>query len=69
MKSGGMTMPEMAGMHEIMLFKNTCAVKANTYGQLAHDERLKKLLEQDVAASKQQLRDVLYVLKQTKTME
>jgi hypothetical protein len=68
MKSGGITPQEMAGLHEILCLKNTCAVKANVFGQLANDERLKKLLEQDAMNTKQQLRDVQYVLKQTNTL-
>jgi hypothetical protein len=36
--------------------------------QLAVDERLKKLLEQDTANAKQQLRDTLYVLRVTNTV-
>lgn len=68
MKSEGVTPQEMASLHEIICYKNACAVKAGVYGQLANDERLKKLLEQDMTFSKQQLRDTLYVLRMTNTV-
>ena len=68
MKSGGITPREMSGMHELLCFRNTGAVKADVFGQLANDERLKKLLEQDTTNAKQQLRDIQYVLKQTNTV-
>lgn len=68
MKNGGITPREMASLHELLNFRSTCAVKANTFGQLANDERLKKLLEQDSANGKQQLRDTLYVLRSTDTV-
>lgn len=68
MKNGAITPQEMAFMHEIICFKNVCAVKANVFHQLANDERLKKLLEQDTALAKQQLRDALYVLRMTNTV-
>lgn len=69
MKGGSMTPQEIAGIHEVLFFKNTGAVKANTFAQLAVDEKLRKLLEQDTAATKQQLQDILNVLKSTKTLE
>ena len=68
MKTEGITPQEMASLHEIICFKNACAVKANAFHQLANDERLKKLLEQDTAFAKQQIRDVLYVLRTTNTV-
>ena len=68
MKNGGITPQEMAYVHEIICFKSACAVKANVFHQLANDERLKKLLEQDTALAKQQLRDALYVLRMTNTV-
>jgi hypothetical protein len=68
LKNGGITPQEMASLHELLSFKSTCAVKTNTFGQLANDERLKKLLEQDAANGKQQLRDTLYVLRVTNTV-
>lgn len=68
MKSGGLTPQEMASVHEILWFKNTCAMKSKTYHQLANDERLRLILEQDTTATKQQLKDIQYVLKMTNAM-
>jgi hypothetical protein len=68
MKNAGITAQEMAGLHELIGFKTTCAVKSNALQQLAVDERLKKLLEQDTMSAKQQLRDTLYVLRVTETV-
>lgn len=68
MKNGSITPQELAGIHEILYFKNTCAVKSKAFYQIANDERLRLILEQDLAATKQQLKDVQYLLKMTGVM-
>lgn len=65
MKSSSVTSTEMIHLHEILNLKNTCAVKSNAFQALASDQRLAKILEQDVAAARQQLQDIKNVLSQT----
>ncbi|SHI11244.1 hypothetical protein SAMN02745823_02521 [Sporobacter termitidis DSM 10068] len=68
MKSGSITPSEMVCLHEILNLKNTCAVKSSALETLVSDQRLQKILEQDVASSKQQLQDIKNVLSQTNTV-
>lgn len=65
MKSGSITPSEMISLHEILNFKNTCAVKSDTLKSQVTDQRLAKILEQDIAITKQQLQDLKNVLIQT----
>jgi similar to spore coat protein len=65
MKSGSITPSEMVHMHEILSLKNTCAVKASALQSLVSDQRLGKILEQDIATARQQLQDIKNVLTQT----
>ena len=68
MKSGSITPNEMVNLHEILCFKNTCAVKTNALQSQVTDQKLQKILEQDIAATKQQLQDIQNVLTQTNTV-
>ena len=68
MKSGSITPNEMVNLHEILCIKNTCAVKTSALQALVTDQKLQKILEQDIAATKQQLQDIQNVLVQTNTV-
>jgi similar to spore coat protein len=65
MKSGSITPSEMIHLHEILSLKNTCAVKTSALQSQVSDQRLAKILEQDIATTKQQLQDIKNVLTQT----
>lgn len=65
MKSGSVTPSEMVHLHEILNFKNTCAVKSDVLKSHVTDQRLVKILEQDIALAKQQLQDLRNLLTQT----
>ena len=69
MKSDSITPGEMVRLHEILTFKNTCAVKASAMGAAVNDQRLSMLLEQDVAVAKQQLQDLKNVLTHTNAID
>lgn len=58
----------MVSLHEVLSFKNTCIVKAAELQPLVNDQKLQKILEQDVAAAKQQLQDIRNVLTATNTI-
>jgi hypothetical protein len=65
MKSGSITPSEMVALHEILNFRNTCALKSDSNKTQVTDQRLAKILEQDIAMTKQQLQDLKNVLTQT----
>jgi hypothetical protein len=44
MKSDSITPSEMVRLHEILSFRNTCAVKSKAMGALINDQRLSMLL-------------------------
>ena len=64
MKSGSITPSEMVCLHEILNFRNVCAVKSDANKTHVTDQRLAKILEQDIATTKQQLQDLKNVLTQ-----
>jgi similar to spore coat protein len=58
MDSDLITPSESLHLHEIISFKVLCATKSSAMKTLVKDEELKKLMEQDVAVSKEHLEDL-----------
>lgn len=58
MKNGSITPAEMLHLHTILNLRNTGAVKSSALQSLVSDQRLSKLLEQDMTMSRQQLNDL-----------
>jgi similar to spore coat protein len=68
MKIGAITPGEMIFLHEILTLKNTSAVKSSVQQSQVTDQRLSKILEQDIAMTKQQLQDIRNLLTLTHTV-
>ena len=64
MKSGSITTSEMMHLHELLNFRVTRAVISDALQSRVADQRLSKILEQDVSAAKQQLQDLKNILTQ-----
>lgn len=62
MKSGPMTPQEMAGLHDVLVCKMTGAVKMNVYKALVKDQRLQRIVDQSISASKLQLGEIKNLL-------
>ncbi len=58
MKNGSITPVEKLHLHTILNMRNTCAVKSSALQAVVSDQRLSKLLEQDMIMAKQQLSDL-----------
>lgn len=58
MKNGSITPAEMIHLHTILNLKNTCAVKSSALQSVVSDQRLSRLLEQDMTMARQQLNDL-----------
>ncbi|MDP4151842.1 MAG: hypothetical protein Q8865_00175 [Bacillota bacterium] len=58
---------ETVNLHEILSFKNTCAVKSSTMQSLINDQELKGLANQDVTTTARQMQEIIGVIKSTST--
>lgn len=62
MQSSKLTPHELLDLHEILTFKNTCALKATAAQSMVTDQELKGLLNQDITATRRQMQDIQSVL-------
>ena len=53
---------EKLEVHELLTLKTSCATKAVTMLELAKDEKLKKLIEEDLKNSSQAIADLKAIL-------
>ncbi|MGE5485859.1 MAG: hypothetical protein ACM3X4_12665 [Ignavibacteriales bacterium] len=62
MKDTGLGFHETADLHELMTFKNVCAVKSTTMAGLASDPALRDLLKEDAQAATRAVKDISSLL-------
>jgi len=56
--TSGLGVHETVELHEILTFKNLCLTKTVTMTKLAQDEELKRILSEDSAKTRQQIRQL-----------
>ena len=56
--TNGLGIHETVELHEILTFKNLCLTKTVTMNKLAQDEELKRILSEDSAKTREQIRQL-----------
>ncbi|AJI20508.1 spore coat protein [Priestia megaterium] len=59
----GLAMHETLEVHEILTLKTSCVTKGTAMLELVEDEELKKILEEDVQASTEAIKELKKILK------
>lgn len=57
-QNNSLTPHETLFLHEILTFKNTCAVKSASMQNMIADQELKNILKEDVNNTKRQIQDI-----------
>ncbi|QHJ72048.1 spore coat protein [Planococcus halotolerans] len=63
MASKELAMHEKLEVHEILTFKTACVAKTKMFVDLVKDDKLKKILEEDLELSTQAIKDLRKILK------
>lgn len=62
MASKELAMHEKLEVHEVLTFKTACVAKSKMFVDLVDDDKLKKILEEDMELSTQAIKDLRKVL-------
>ncbi|MGE5455993.1 MAG: hypothetical protein ACM3O4_02700 [Ignavibacteriales bacterium] len=69
MDKNGITPRESLDIHEIMMFKVLCGIKASTLKSLVKDEDLKNILEKDYENTKESLKELKNLIKTSSLLD
>lgn len=68
MQNNKITPHETLYLHEILSFKNTCAIKSSTMQSLIQDQELKGLLKKDISCTERQMQELQSMLTSSSTI-